>query len=327
MYRNCPIILGKVEFLVDLVEFELSEFDVILGMNWLTKYEADINCVKQNVTLKAPDGCRISYQNVIVLNSPKTSIADIHVVCEYPNVFPDEIPAVFMNLMNRVFKPYLDKFVVVFIDDILVYSKNPEEPKEHLRKDYDLDIQYHPGKANVAAYALSRKSHLKTILSIPRAIHDDLVRMEVELIQKEKGGCLNAMESRPCLIEEIKGAQGKDSQLERIKVDVKNGKSLGFVIQEDGTLRFQGRLCVPNDENLKKRILTESHNTPYSIHPGGNKLYKDLRQDKNRTPEAAGLLQPLDVPKWKWDSISMDFILGLPMSTKGMNAIWLLWIG
>ncbi|XP_057246760.1 uncharacterized protein LOC130589511 [Beta vulgaris subsp. vulgaris] len=65
MYRNCPIVLGKVEFLVDLVEFELSEFDVILGMNWLTKYEADINCVKQSVTLKAPDGRRISYQKFV----------------------------------------------------------------------------------------------------------------------------------------------------------------------------------------------------------------------------------------------------------------------
>ncbi|XP_057250761.1 uncharacterized protein LOC130591454 [Beta vulgaris subsp. vulgaris] len=121
MYRNCPIVLGKVEFLVDLVEFELSEFDVILGMNWLTKYEADINCVKQSVTLKAPDERRVSYQkfvtkpqiqivyglraqkmpefdnfgylcSVIDLNSLKPSIVDIPVVCDYPNVFPDEIP-------------------------------------------------------------------------------------------------------------------------------------------------------------------------------------------------------------------------------------------
>ena len=42
-------------------------------------------------------------------------------------------PAVFMDLMNRVFSPYLDKFVVIFIDDILVYSKNKREYTEHLR--------------------------------------------------------------------------------------------------------------------------------------------------------------------------------------------------
>ena len=43
-------------------------------------------------------------------------------------------PAVFMNLMNRVFKPYLDKFVVLFIDDILVYSRTSEEHTCHLRE-------------------------------------------------------------------------------------------------------------------------------------------------------------------------------------------------
>ncbi|KAL5564996.1 hypothetical protein UlMin_028160 [Ulmus minor] len=69
-------------------------------------------------------------------------------------------PAAFMDLMNRVFAKYLDKFIIVFIDDILVYSKTPEEHEEHLRKelnmrqrrwlelvkDYDCEILYHPGK-------------------------------------------------------------------------------------------------------------------------------------------------------------------------------------
>ena len=41
-------------------------------------------------------------------------------------------PAAFMDLMNRVFKPYLDKFVVVFIDDILIYSRTPDEHTHHL---------------------------------------------------------------------------------------------------------------------------------------------------------------------------------------------------
>nr|GEY29367.1 putative reverse transcriptase [Tanacetum cinerariifolium] len=104
-------------------------------------------------------------------------------------------PAVFMDLMNRVCKPYLDKFMIVFIDDILIYSRNKEENANHLRiilellrmeelyakfskcdfwisvkelnmrqrrwlellGDYDCEIRYHPGKANVVEDALSRK--------------------------------------------------------------------------------------------------------------------------------------------------------------------------
>ncbi|WP_423778273.1 reverse transcriptase family protein, partial [Enterobacter hormaechei] len=42
-------------------------------------------------------------------------------------------PAIFMDLMNRVFRPYLDKFIIVFIDDILIYSKTPEDHEQHLR--------------------------------------------------------------------------------------------------------------------------------------------------------------------------------------------------
>ncbi|XP_073298523.1 uncharacterized protein [Primulina huaijiensis] len=63
-------------------------------------------------------------------DAPK--LEDIPVVQEFPDVFPEDLPT-FMDLMNRVFKSYLDKFVVVFIDDILVYSSSEEEHKEHLR--------------------------------------------------------------------------------------------------------------------------------------------------------------------------------------------------
>ncbi|GJU85338.1 putative reverse transcriptase domain-containing protein [Tanacetum coccineum] len=82
-------------------------------------------------------------------------------------------PAVFMDLMNRVWATYLDKFVIVFIDDILIYSKNKEEHEEHLKLilellkkeefDYDCDIRYHSGKANVVADVLSRKERSKPL--------------------------------------------------------------------------------------------------------------------------------------------------------------------
>nr|GEY25453.1 putative reverse transcriptase domain-containing protein [Tanacetum cinerariifolium] len=69
-------------------------------------------------------------------------------------------PAIFMDLMNRVCRPYLDKFVIVFIDDILIYSKTLKEHMEHL-SDNDSEICYHLGKENVMADALSRKERVK----------------------------------------------------------------------------------------------------------------------------------------------------------------------
>ena len=70
--------------------------------------------------------------------------------------------------------------------------------------------------------------------------------------------------------------QESDPELQRIKQNLEKGKSPKFVVHEDGTLRFQNRLCVPKNEELRKQILEEAHNTHCSVHPGGTKMYRDL---------------------------------------------------
>jgi len=89
---------------------------------------------------------------------------------------------------------------------------------------------------------------------------------------------LYALEAQPTFIEEIRLAQTTDPQLERIRGEILVRKAPGFVIHEDGTIRFHNRVCVLPVGVLKKKILDEGHNTLHSIHPGGNKLYKDLKQ-------------------------------------------------
>jgi len=79
-------------------------------------------------------------------------------------------------------------------------------------------------------------------------------------------------------VEEIRLNQKSDPELQRIKQNSEKGKSSGFIMHEDGNLWFQNRLCVPKNEGLRKQILEEAHNTRYSVHPGGTKMYKDLRQ-------------------------------------------------
>ncbi|KAL5547118.1 hypothetical protein UlMin_006805 [Ulmus minor] len=76
----------------------------------------------------------------------------------------------------------------------------------------------------------------------------------------------------------MQGAQELDPALDRIREEVKEGKNTEFSPSSDGILNFRGRVCVPDDLELRTQILTEAHATPYSVHPGATKMYKDLKE-------------------------------------------------
>jgi hypothetical protein len=119
-----------------------------------------------------------------------------------------------------------------------------------------------------------------------------------------------------------------------------------FREEADNAITKKGRLCIPRSEELKNEILSEAHDTPYTAHPGNTKMYQDLKsrfwwegmkkdvasyvrkclncqQVKALHQRPYGKLQPLEVPEWKWDDIAMDFVVGLPKSRRGNDAIWI----
>nr|GEX09102.1 putative reverse transcriptase domain-containing protein [Tanacetum cinerariifolium] len=224
-------------------------------------------------------------------------------------------PAVFMDLMNRVCKPYLDRFVIVIIDDILIYSKRRKNMKDTIARpmtkltqksvkfdwgdkkettfqtlkqklcsapilalpkgsenfvvycdashkglgallsDYDCEIRYHSRKANVVADGLSRKERIKPLrvwalvmtirLNLSKQVLNaqNEARKEENFVNKDLQGMINKLESRA-----------------------------------DGTLCLNNQSWIPCFGELRALIMHELNKSKYSIHPGSDKMYQDLKR-------------------------------------------------
>ena len=135
-------------------------------------------------------------------------------------------------------------------------------------KDYDCIIDYHLGKANVVAVvanALSRK--IVAALSLQ---HNDW-RLA------EDGSLLAQLKGQLVLKQMIIDAQKKDEELKKkVQLVIDNDK-IDFSVRDDGSFYFQNRLCVPTDNKMKEELLHEAHNSVFTMHPRGNKIYQDLK--------------------------------------------------
>ncbi|GJS08713.1 putative reverse transcriptase domain-containing protein [Tanacetum coccineum] len=158
-----------------------------------------------------------------------------------------------------------------------------------LFSDYDCEIRYHPGKANVVADVLSRKERVK-----PKRVR----AMNMILQSSIKDMILAAQKEA---VDEFAGLQkGLDEMIEE---------------RSDGTLYYLDRIWVPLKGEVRTLIMDEAHKLKYSVHPGADKMYYDLRD--------RFLLQP-KIPIWKWEVIAMDFLTKLPRTSSGHDTIWVI---
>jgi hypothetical protein len=219
-----------------------------------------------------------------------------------------------------------------------------------LIKDYDLTINYTPGKANVVADALSRKSTDTQPMNreLPKELLMDLERLEIQCLEVQSLGSLSTekvMEERHSDLKyTIIRRQDEDAFIAKEIRRIEEGRPLEFRLGDFNSLWFHDRICVSNIPEIKELILKEAHKTPYSIHPGSTKMYMDLKElfwwnnmkreiakfvsechtcprVKAEHQSPAGLMQPLSIPEWKWEEIGMDFITGLPLTPKKKDMI------
>ena len=135
-----------------------------------------------------------------------------------------------------------------------------------LFKDYDCIIDYHPRKVNVVMDALSRKM----IYALTLKDYDWRLAPD--------GALLTQLRVIPDLKKMIVNAHKDDAKLQEIVELVNTRDKTDYVIDESGGLLHKNRLCVWNVMDLRKNILYESHNTVFTMHPGGNKMYQDMKQ-------------------------------------------------
>jgi hypothetical protein len=146
-----------------------------------------------------------------------------------------------------------------------------------LIKDYELEIHYHPGKANVVADALSRKSQVNMLAAhpMPYELAKKFDRLSLRFLNNTQGVTI---ELEPNLEQDIRKGQNDDEKINEIQQLIIDGKGKDFREDTEGVIWFNDRLCVPDIKPIRELILKEAHETAYSIHPSSEKMYQDLKK-------------------------------------------------
>jgi hypothetical protein len=136
-----------------------------------------------------------------------------------------------------------------------------------LIKDYDLNIHYHRGKANVIADALSLKKYCNNLMVQKEqpALYEEMEKLSLEIVER---GQWNELRVKYTLEDQIRQAQKGCPEIEEVKSLMARGKAADYCLDEQGTLWLKDRICVPRSKEIRDSILKEAHDSRYSIHPG-----------------------------------------------------------
>nr|GEY52405.1 putative reverse transcriptase domain-containing protein [Tanacetum cinerariifolium] len=248
-------------------------------------------------------------------------------------------PTVFMDLMNRVCRPYLDKFVILFIDDILIYSKTQEEHVEHLRIHVDLSKievvknwkapRTSTEKCKTFDWGEEQELAFQTLkdklCNAPAEGPEDFVvycnasgiGLGCVLMQRERVKPNKVRAMNMILHSSIKD-RILVAQKETVDEFVGFHRGLGEMIElrSDGTLYYLDRIWVHLKGEVRTLVMNEAHKSKYSVHLGADKMYYDLR-NRYWWP---GMKNDIS----EYVRISMDFVTKLPRTSSGHDTVWVI---
>ena len=147
-------------------------------------------------------------------------------------------------------------------------------------EDYDFTLHYHPRKANVVADALNRKSRgaLVSIASREWRILETMGHFGLQYSEQAQG-VMGSLVAMPSLLSRVIESQGQDTEVVSIRDRIRSGMGdEGWAIHTYGSLRYKGRVVLPQLIELREEILMEFHCSRFAVHPGGTKMYRDLRR-------------------------------------------------
>ncbi|GJS01931.1 putative reverse transcriptase domain-containing protein [Tanacetum coccineum] len=332
-------------------------------------------------------------------------------------------PVVFMDLMNRVSKPYLDKFIIVFIDDILIYSKTKEEHEVHLklvlelsgnhvdpskieamknwkapttsseyewgRKEkeafqtlknnlcdalilslldriedfviHEMNYTTHDLELGVVVFALKTWRHYlygtkSVIYTDHKSLQHIFDQKELNMRQRRWIELFRDYECEICYHPDKENVVAdalnrkervKPRQVRAMAMTIQSGVNRMILAAQGEAFKQENVLAERLHGDVRMVILDEAHKSKYSVHPGADKMYHDLRdmywwpgmkrdiatyvskcltcaKVKAKHQRPSGLTQQPEIPEWKWDRITMDLITKLPRSRSGHDAIWVI---
>nr|GEU45801.1 putative reverse transcriptase domain-containing protein [Tanacetum cinerariifolium] len=347
--KGCTLTLLNQPFKIDLKLIKLGSFNIVIGMDWLSKYHAKILCDEKVVHIP------INGKTLIIRDEKR--LEDILVVKEFLDIFLEDLPG--LPLVRQV------EFQIDLIPGAAP-SRNEEEYANHLRiilellrkeklyaKFFKCDfwiriVQFlghlidsqglhvdpvkieavknwtsptTPTEANIIADALSRKKQIKP-LQVRALILTVHLKLPSQILEAQN--------------EALKEENVKNKNLQEM--------DKSFEIRLDGTRCIKNQSWLPLFGGSRDLIKHESHKSKYSIHPGSEKLYHDLKKlywwpnmkaiiaeyvgkcltcsrVKAEYQKSSGLLVQLEIPMWKWERITMNFIIKLPKTSNRHDTI------